>query len=354
VRKAAFSVCYAAVTAYVATGALLWTLQNRLIFEPARSLVVKPAELAFTVADLAIPVGSAEARAQALHAWWMPAAKADAKVLLYFHGNDGNISTRVAETALLRELGHSVLLVDYRGYGESDGGFPSEATVYEDAEAALAFLVDRLRVKPRDLYLYGHSLGAAVAIDLAAKHAELGGLIVESGFTSIYDMAQLEPKYAIFPVSLLLNQRFESLEKVSRLALPVLYIHGTADDVVPFAMGRALFERSGGRKRFLAVEGGRHEDNASIAAPQLCAAIRELLEADRPTLRVEGQSLGLLDEVSDCSAKHRPADGGVVVVQAAADRNQPFPSARSLEQLLAHRIGNDFVGGAMDVEHGKL
>jgi fermentation-respiration switch protein FrsA (DUF1100 family) len=276
VRKAVLYACLAAFSAYVSTGAVLWGAQTHLIFEPMRNLVVAPAELGFPVADISIPV-----RGERLHAWWMPGSRADGKLILYFHGNDGNVSTSVSETALLRELGFTVLAVDYRGYGESDGRFPSEASVYEDGEAALAALVD-WEVEPRDIYVYGHSLGAAIAIDLAARHPELGGLIVESGFTSIYAMARLEPQYGIYPVRLLLNQRFDSISKVSRLELPVLYIHGTADQVVPYQMGEALYQRSGGRKRFVAVRGGGHDDNAAVAPEVLRAAILELTQATPP------------------------------------------------------------------------
>ena len=276
-RKAALYVCLIAAAVYFSASAALWASQSRFIFEPVRTLVVKPTELAFPVTDVTIPVRSAQAGRETLHAWWMPAARSDAKLVLYFHGNEGNVSTSIGETALLRSLGYSVLVVDYRGYGESDGRFPSESTIYEDAAAALDALLEGWAVRPGDLYLYGHSLGAAVAIDLASKHAELGGLIVESAFTSIYDMARLEPKYGIFPVELLLNQRFESIKKVAHLELPVLYIHGTADRVVPYTMGRALYEQSGGRKRFVAVPGGGHDDNAAVAPGELASAIRDLI-----------------------------------------------------------------------------
>ena len=277
-RKAALYVCLAAAAVYFSATAALWASQSRFIFEPVRTLVVQPAELAFPVADVTIPVRSAKAGRETLHAWWMPAARTDAKLVLYFHGNEGNVSTSIGETALLRSLGYSVLVVDYRGYGESDGRFPSESTIYEDAEAALDALLEGWGVRPGNLYLYGHSLGAAVAIDLASRHPELGGLIVESAFTSIYDMARLEPKYGIFPVELLLNQRFESIKKVAHLELPVLYIHGTADRVVPYTMGRALYEQSGGRKRFVAVPGGGHDDNAAVAPGELASAIRDLIQ----------------------------------------------------------------------------
>ena len=275
-RKAALYVCLIAAAVYFSASAALWASQSRFIFEPVRTLVVKPTELAFPVTDVTILV--AKAGRETLHAWWMPAARADAKLVLYFHGNEGNVSTSIGETALLRSLGYSVLVVDYRGYGESDGRFPSESSIYEDAEAALDALLEGSGVWPADLYLYGHSLGAAVAIDLASKHPELGGLIVESAFTSIYDMARLEPKYGIFPVELLLNQRFESIKKVAHLELPVLYIHGTADRVVPYTMGRALYEQSGGRKRFVAVPGGGHDDNTAVAPGELASAIRDLIQ----------------------------------------------------------------------------
>ena len=277
-RKTALYVCLAAAAVYFSATAALWASQSRFIFEPVRTLVVKPGELSFPVADVTIPVPGAKAGQETVHGWWMPAARPDAKLVLYFHGNEGNVSTSLDETALLRSLGYSVLVVDYRGYGQSDGAFPSEASVYEDAEAALDALEDDWRLKPQDIYVYGHSLGAAIAIDLAARHPELGGLIVESAFTSIYDMARLDSKYGIFPVGLLLNQRFESIKKVGSLELPVLYIHGTADRVVPYSMGLALYEQSGGRKRFIAVPGGGHDDNAAVAPGELAAAIRDLIQ----------------------------------------------------------------------------
>jgi len=278
VRKTALYVCLAAAAVYFSATAALWASQSRFIFEPVRTLVVKPGELSFPVADVTIPVSSTRTGEQTLHAWWMPAGRSDAKLVLYFHGNEGNVSTSLGETALLRSLGYSVLVVDYRGYGQSDGAFPSEASVYEDAESALDALEDDWRLKPQDIYVYGHSLGAAIAIDLAARHPELGGLIVESAFTSIYDMAKLDSKYGIFPVGLLLNQRFESIKKVALLDLPVLYIHGTADRVVPYSMGLALYEQSGGRKRFVAVPGGGHDDNAAVTPGELAAAIRDLIQ----------------------------------------------------------------------------
>ena len=264
-----------AVALYALAAGVLWGAQRHLIFEPERTLAIHAAELPFQVQELRIPVGPP---GQSLAAWWIAPRRPDGKLFLYFHGNDGNIGDSIGETELLRDLGHGVLMVDYRGYGESDGSFPSEANMYQDAEAALAFAGARLGFASRDIFVYGHSLGSAVAIDLAAKHPELGGLVAESAFTSMREMADLHTRYAIFPVNLLLSERFESLRKAQTLRLPVLYVHGTADEVVPFAMGETLYARSGGRKAFLRVEGGKHDDNRQVAPGQMRQALQQLVD----------------------------------------------------------------------------
>jgi uncharacterized protein len=266
---------------YALAAGVLWGAQRHLIFEPQRTLSIHAEQLPFQVQELRIPVGPA---GQSLAAWWIPPRGPDGKLFLYFHGNDGNIADSIGETELIRGLGHGVLMVDYRGYGESDGGFPSEAKMYQDAEAALAFASARLGFASRDIFVYGHSLGSAVAIDLAAKHPELGGLVAESAFTSMRDMANLQARYAMFPVDLFLTQRFESLRKAETLSIPVLYIHGTADEVVPYAMGETLFARSGGRKAFVRVEGGRHDDNRQVAPEQIQAALRQLVDDSNATV----------------------------------------------------------------------
>ena len=266
-----------ALTGYLVAGAALWAYQRHLVFEPAREMRATPADFSFPVLDTRFAVPAAPNAAPHLHGWWIGAGRADANVVLYLHGNDGNVSTSMPEIAPLRALGYAVFLIDYRGYGQSDGAFPSERTVYEDAEAAWQHLVADKRIDPRRLYIYGHSLGGAVAIELATRHPEAAGLIVESSFTSIYDMARLEKPYKLFPVKLFLNQRFDSLAKVERLALPVLFIHGTADEVVPFSMGEQLYRRAKGMKRLVAIEGGRHADNAAAGGPAFLAAIRSFV-----------------------------------------------------------------------------
>jgi pimeloyl-ACP methyl ester carboxylesterase len=168
-------------------------------------------------------------------------------------------------------------MIDYRGYGDGRASLPSEKTVYEDAEAAWNYLVKERGIDPAHLYIHGHSLGGAIAIELALHHPEAAGLIVESSFTSIRDMAKLHKKYALLPVRLV-NQKFDSINKVGKLRLPVLYIHGTGDEVVPYAMGQKLFKASGGTKRFVTIGGGLHGNNSAVDGPRFRNAIRDFVE----------------------------------------------------------------------------
>lgn len=239
----------------------IWDTQRESIFEPAALLQTSPARLGAPFEELRILSGSGAERGD-LHAWWIPAEKPDASTVLYLHGNSRNISYNLENALRYRALGCNLLLVDYRGYGKSTGGKPSEAKVYEDAEAAWQYLVRQRGVKPQQLFIYGHSLGGAVAIDLALRHPEAAGLIAESTFTSMQAMGEL--KYDLLPAGLLLNQRFESLQKIPQLKIPLLLIHGTWDQKVPVGMTQQLFEAAPQPKTLVLVEGGEHSNNAAV------------------------------------------------------------------------------------------
>lgn len=249
-------IVYAAVRIYN-----IWDTQRESIFEPEAVLQTSPARLGAPFEELRIPSGSGAERGD-LHAWWIPAERPGAPTLLYLHGNSRNIGYNLENALRYRALCCSLLLVDYRGYGKSAGGKPSEAKVYEDAEAAWQYLLERRGMKPQQAFIYGHSLGGAVAIDLALRHPEAAGLIAESTFTSMRAMSEL--KHDLLPVGLLLNQRFESLQKIAQLKIPLLLIHGTWDKKVPVSMAQQLFEAASQPKTLILIEGGEHSNNAAV------------------------------------------------------------------------------------------
>lgn len=190
-----------------------------------------------------------------LHGWFAEAQSPTA-VVLYCHGNAGNVAGLRPLLRFYRaELGASVLAFDYRGYGRSEGT-PGEAGVLADARAARAWLARRAGVAERDVVLVGRSLGGAVAVDLARDGAR--GLVLESTFTSMPDVADhhLWP----LPARNLISTRLDSLSKVGSYRGPLLQSHGTADTLVPFAMAERLHAAANEPKRFVAVPGGGHND----------------------------------------------------------------------------------------------
>ena len=175
----------------------------------------------------------------------------------------------------MHSLGFSVLAVDYRGFGQSTNELPSEASALEDAQAAWQWLA---RKAPQsDRYIFGHSLGGAVAIDLAAKVRDERGTIVEGTFTSIADVVGTF-KWGWLPVSPLITQRFESVRKVADIQSPLLVVHGSADKLIPAELGRKLYEAAPGPKKFVLVNGGTHHDTNSRGMAQYRDSLRELFK----------------------------------------------------------------------------
>ena len=196
----------------------------------------------------------------------------DRKVILYLHGKGKNISANAKHANRLMRMGFSVLVIDYRGYGRSEGAFPTESSVYTDAQTAWDYLIQK-GYKPSQIMIYGHSLGGAIAIDLATKHPDALGMIVDASFTSMSEMAQLDPKYRVFPIDLLIHQRFDSIAKVRSLAVPVLYIHGTADDLIPLAMSQRLYEATSTKKQIVLIPNAGHNNTASTNEPLYLSSI---------------------------------------------------------------------------------
>jgi uncharacterized protein len=230
--------------AYLSTCLCLWIGQRHLIFRPYREMFGVPSSLPWKMPYREVVIPS---RSGQLKGWWIPADPRRVKdstppqVLLFLGGAAGNKSHYLDRVEGLRQLGFSLLLFDYRGYGESSGDFPSETQLYEDSQAAWDYLIEQQHVPPQQIFLYGESLGGAIALDLAVKHPQAAGLIVQSSFTSMSDIARWRGFGWLFPIDLLLSEKFDSIAKVRSLQIPVLFIHGTADDVVPFEMGQRLF-----------------------------------------------------------------------------------------------------------------
>lgn len=213
-----------------------------------------------------------------LHGWLVPgpaAARATgdagAPSVLFFHGNGGNISHRLDKLAVLHGLGTSVLLIDYRGYGKSRGS-PNETGLYRDADAAYEELLRRGR-QPEQLVLYGESLGGTVATELASRRP-VAGVVLESTPTSILAVARYH--YPILPVGLLLSARYDALSRIGRLSAPVLVMHSTEDEIVPFEMGEELYAAAPEPKRLIRLRGG-HNDGFLRSAQTYERALREFL-----------------------------------------------------------------------------
>ena len=247
---------------YVLLCTYMWAVQREKIFLPSPHLQTTPDRNGLRYEEVYIPSGSGTEGGE-LNGWWIPAQQAAAPVLLYLHGNINNIGANTEHAMRLHSLGYNLLLVDYRGYGKSSGGKPSEEKVYQDAEAAWDYLMKMPGAVPQRTFIYGHSLSGAIAIDLAARHAEAAGLIAESTFSSM--RAIVDTQYPWLPVGLLLNQRFDSLSKIGTLKIPVLFIHGTTDTKIPYSMSQQLFDQAPQPKYLTLIAGGEHHNNSGVA-----------------------------------------------------------------------------------------
>lgn len=214
-----------------------------------------------------------------LHGLWLaadarPGIAADAApVMLYLHGSRWNVASSAFRARRMHELGFSVLALDYRGFGKSDVATPSETLAYEDARAAWDWLARKYPANPR--YIFGHSLGGAIAIELASEVSDEAGTIVEGTFTSIPEVIG-SMKWGWLPVGPLITQRFDAVKKVGRVGSPLLVVHGADDTLIKPELGRRLFEAARDPKVFVLVDGGSHHNTNAVGLPQYRAAIAEL------------------------------------------------------------------------------
>jgi len=243
------------------------------------------------VREIDIPVTDG----QRIHAWWWAAEGDHAPAVLYFHGSRWNLTGQLVRLRQLHDFGFSVLAIDYRGFGRSDGDVPSEASVYEDARAAWRQFAE-LVPDARQRFIYGHSLGGAVAVDLAAEldratipgdPEPARGLIVESSFTTLVDVAKAL-SYAWLPVQWVIAQKFDTLGKISDVKMPVLFVHGGADRLIPARFSQALYDAAHSPKRLLVVEGATHNNSMRVGSEEYRDALWALFKLPDP----RGQSPG--------------------------------------------------------------
>jgi len=208
-----------------------------------------------------------------LHAWWIPNDKATF-TFLAFHGNAGNMADRADIYKFLGEIPASVLAVEYRGYGRSEGS-PSENGVYLDAQGAYEYLVTSKGIQPKRIISFGQSLGTAVAVDLAA-HKQVGGVVLEAPFPSAAAVARIS--FWFLPgLSLLVRSQFDTKAKLRRIESPLMVVHCTQDPVLPYAFGEEVYVAAQSRKLFLKIEGYCHEEASVIAPERYRAALNGFL-----------------------------------------------------------------------------
>jgi alpha-beta hydrolase superfamily lysophospholipase len=230
-------------------GALVYLGQGRVLFPATREIYRDPGEFGWAFQDVFLPVGGDQT-----HGWFLPLNDSRG-VVLFSHGNAGNIADRLESIGLLRELGFSVMAYDYGGYGKSTGD-PSERRCYADIRAVWRYLTEARGIPPERIVLFGRSLGGAVTADLA-KDVEPAAVVLESTFLSTRDVAR--DMFRWFPFAPFVTYRFETKNKIADFRAPLLLIHSPDDRLILFHNGKELFERAHEPKTFLQISGDHNE-----------------------------------------------------------------------------------------------
>jgi len=241
---------FVVVMLYMGLGVFFYIVQAKLIYFPAPTIGYTPDSIGLPYRDVFFETSDGVM----ISAWYVSAVDSRG-VILFCHGNAGNISHRLESIEIFNALGFSVFIFDYRGYGLSQGN-PDEQGTYLDAEAAWDYLTMHEGIDPGKIVIFGRSLGGVVATRLAARTSP-AGLIAESTFTSVPDMAAAF--YPMFPVRLLCRYMYNALEAIREVQVPVLVIHSPDDEIVPYEHGLRLFEAASEPKTFLRIKGGHND-----------------------------------------------------------------------------------------------
>lgn len=253
----------------ILTGGCVEQLEKRFIFFPYKVIEETPRALGLTYEDIYFTADDGIT----LNGWWVPGTGSPI-TLLWFHGNGGNISHRLESLKLRRDrLRVNVFIFDYREYGRS-GGKVSEEGTYRDGDAAIRYLRDRKGLDPAKIVFFGESLGSAVAVEMALRHA-CAALILESPFLSISEMTKVS--FPFLPVGSLLRTKYDTLSKIGKVRVPILIVHGDHDEIVPFDHGRRLFEAAPEPKEFFTIRGARHNDTFLVGGRAYLDALDRFL-----------------------------------------------------------------------------
>lgn len=249
-RKFIYFVVFFLPLVLLVSNIYLYVQQPVMVFHPLKELDARPKDWGLSYENINLMTVEDEK----VSAWYLPHPEA-VKTVLFFHGNGGNISHRGDSIYIFHKLKFNVLIVDYVGYGDSDGS-PSEMGLYQSADTAWEYLVKTKNINQDSIIIFGRSLGGAVATDLASR-VKAGGLILESTFSSVRDILDIKmPKLSPF---IYLRYSMDSLSKLSSVDESVLIIHSAEDEVIPFLLGQKLFDAVESKKVFLKISGGHND-----------------------------------------------------------------------------------------------
>jgi len=253
--------------------AAVWGLrwyEHEALYYPTKEIFRTPRDVGLAFEDVEIRTADGET----IRGWWVPSGQADPVVILFLHGNGGNVSHRLEKLEVFRSIGADTLIIDYRGYGRSTGT-PSEQGLYLDALAAYRWLTETRGVGWTRIVAYGESLGSAVAVHLASETC-LGGVVIESGFTSVTDIA--EKMFPFLPVRHLLKHQFDSIARIHKIDAPLLILHSRDDELFDMSHPERLLAAARSPKRLVEMEGG-HNDAFLVSAATYRDALAAFLSA---------------------------------------------------------------------------
>ena len=249
--KIILSILIITVVLYCIVGTYFYFKQNEFLYHPSKDVYETPDEAGLKYEDIYL----ATKDSVTINAWFIPAKVGTDNTILCCHGNAGNISHRIETIKIFHNMGLNVFIFDYSGFGKSEGK-PSEKGTYEDALASWNYLINNKKINPDNIIIFGRSLGGAIAANLASK-VKPAGLIIESTFTSVADIAK--KMFPLFPVSLLVRNKYLSKNIISEINCPILVIHSQGDELIPYSHGVELYHRITSQKQFLEITGGHNE-----------------------------------------------------------------------------------------------